>query len=389
MKDPVNWISNPRSGRLGGIAVSVLLGGAALVSCTTERTVEESVSADALNLPAIVKKRVTGADLDTARRWEVAGTDLGIPYRLENGSIGYLFGDTFRTPFPSSPGDTAWRSPVMLRSNDDPWAPDGIRFDSAAKVWGDGRAPEVVFNAHDTSRALGAEFTVIPNDGVSLPDNRQIISYMSINTWYDNEHPGPPGQGWKTNYAGLAFSDNGNDFVRTGTHWENNGANDDPFQMQTFARDGDWIYVFSVRAGRQFGPMMLQKVHWTQILDRDAYIGWGYDFDRKTWAWGRPCTPILEGRFGEPSVRRLDDRTWAMAYLNVDFPGGPSIVTRTATGPDKPWSGESLQVHWSQEPYLYGGFIHPRSRAGFGNLHIMVSKWTTDRYDVTQWVGSL
>src|SRR5262245_20604674 len=32
--------------------------------------------------------------------------------------------------------------------------------------------------------------------------------------------------------------------------------------------------------------------------------------------WGRPCTGILHGRFGEPSVRRLVDGTWAMAYLN-------------------------------------------------------------------------
>ncbi|GAB3960468.1 hypothetical protein GCM10027614_82430 [Micromonospora vulcania] len=46
------------------------------------------------------KKRLTGADLDTNSRWRVAGTDLGIPYVLENGSIGYLFGDTFNTPWP-------------------------------------------------------------------------------------------------------------------------------------------------------------------------------------------------------------------------------------------------------------------------------------------------
>jgi hypothetical protein len=121
--------------------------------------------------------------------------------------------------------------------------------------------------------------------------------------------------------------------------WYNNDANDDPFQMQTLARDGDWIYLFSVSAGRQPGPMMLQRVHWTRILDRGAYEGWGYDAAQGNWGWNRPCTPILEGHFGEPSVRRLDDGTWAMSYLNLDFPGGPSIVTRTATGPDQVWSG--------------------------------------------------
>src|SRR2546426_8654079 len=61
---------------------------------------------------AIWKKRLTGADLDTNRRWHVAGTDLGIPYVLENLSIGYLFGDTFNTPganTPPLPND--WRAP--------------------------------------------------------------------------------------------------------------------------------------------------------------------------------------------------------------------------------------------------------------------------------------
>src|SRR5262249_49123054 len=99
------------------------------------------------------KKRLTGADLDTNRRWLVAGTDLGIPYILENGSIGYLFGDTFNTPWPegpSPPPQNDGRAPVMLRSNVHPSAPGGIVFDSAAKVAGNGRAPEILdHNAHN------------------------------------------------------------------------------------------------------------------------------------------------------------------------------------------------------------------------------------------------
>src|SRR3954447_6782441 len=97
-------------------------------------------SADA----ATWKKRVTGADLDTNARWSVAGTDLGIPYVLENGSIGYLFGDTFNTAWPEGPPvPNDWRSPVMLRSAIHPGAPGGVVFDSAARVAGNGRAPEL------------------------------------------------------------------------------------------------------------------------------------------------------------------------------------------------------------------------------------------------------
>lgn len=62
---------------------------------------------------AVFKKRLTGEDLDTGHRWGVAGTDLGIPYLLENNeSIGYIFGDTFSTQFPEDDND--WRSPVIL-----------------------------------------------------------------------------------------------------------------------------------------------------------------------------------------------------------------------------------------------------------------------------------
>jgi hypothetical protein len=172
--------------------------------------------------------------------------------------------------------------------------------------------------------------------------------------------------------------------------WWNDRANTDPFQMWTMQRDGDWVYVFSVKSGRQKGPMKLQRVHWQHMFDKSRYQGWGWDCTN--WGWGRPCTPILEGTFGEPSVRKLDDGTWAMCYLNAKT---GNIVSRTASGPDRVWSDEKIQVASKQEPNLYGGFIHPWSRRGRNKLHIMVSKWTRDlngittAYHVSQYVGTL
>ena len=336
------------------------------------------------------RKRVTGADLDTNHRWQVAGTDLGIPYVLENGSIGYLFGDTFNTPWPEGPPTpNDWRSPVMLRSNVHPGAQGGIVFDSAAKVSGNGRAPELMRNGHNGVGIDGVwEVTVIPNDGIAFPETRrQLISYMSIQNW---NSAGAAGPHWKSNYAGLAYSDNGNDFIRTPLKWWNSADNKDPFQMWSMQRHGDWVYVFSVRSGRQDGPMMLRRVRWDRMFDQGAYEGWGWN--GSNWGWGRPCTPILNGRFGEPSVRRLADGTWAMAYLNC---ATGCIVTRTATGPDRAWSGEKVQVWPWQEPAMYGGFIHPWSAKGSNKLHMMVSKWTrgadgrSTAYHVSQFVGTL
>lgn len=336
----------------------------------------------AQNGKSVYKKRLTGEDLDTGHRWGVAGTDLGIPYILENESIGYLFGDTFSTQWPEDGHD--WRAPVMLRSAVHPGDAGGIIFDSAAGVPGDGLAPEITHNGHRGDDGWGtSEVSVIPNDGIGFPETKeQIVSYMSIKSW----------DPWSTNYAGLAHSTDGNTFTRLDIKFENNADNSDPFQMWTMQRDGDWVYIFSVKAGRQEGPMMLQRVPWDKMADQTAYQGWGWN--GQDWGWDRPCTPILEGTFGEPSVRKLSDGTWAMVYLDLGGPQ-PNIVSRTAAGPDQVWSGPTIQVTWNQEPFLYGGFIHPWSTSKENDLHLMVSKWAHDAnghstaYHVSQYIGSL
>jgi hypothetical protein len=368
-----------------------ILGGclALLLGCDgTLLTGEAEVSsreASGLKGAASFRKRLTGADLDTSRRWQVAGTGLGIPFVLENGSIGYLFGDTFASALPEGPPlPNDWRAPVMLRSNVHPGAASGIVFDSAARVLGDGRAPELMKNGHHGVGIDGVrEVSVIPNDGISFPETgRQLISYLSIEHWTS---AGPAGPDWKSNYAGLAYSDNGNDFVRTHLKWWNDAQNTDAQQMWTMQRDGDHVYVFSVRSGRQQGPMLLRRVRWDRMFFPHEYEGWGWDGER--WRWGQPCTPILKGRFGEPSVRRLDDGTWVMSYLNA---ATGQIVTRTAPGPDRVWSEEKVQVTSVQEPCLYGGFIHPWSRSGAHNLHLVVSKWCQGAaYHASQYAGTL
>jgi hypothetical protein len=81
-----------------------------------------------------------------------------------------------------------------------------------------------------------------------------------------------------------------------------------------------------------------------------------------------------------------------MAYLNC---ANGCIVTRTASGPDRVWTPEKVQVTSWQEPGLYGGFIHPWSTRNPDDLHLMVSKWTrtaqnvSTAYHVSQFVGSL
>ena len=353
---------------------------------------------------AVFVERISGADRSTFTKGRVGGTDLLIPYKLENGSVGYLGGDSFEGPFP---GSANWRSPVLFRSGLDP-STNVITFDSAASVPananGNFLTPEICINQHSANdfNAWGTEFTVIPNDAVSFSQTgRQVMSFMSINRWRNqanNNLNGVPGD-WRTNYNALAYSDNGNTFTRLGgdgdnTVWWNNEQNSSPFQMMSFADGQDgFVYAYSVKSGRQRSPLMLQRVPWDRMFSKSAWQGWNNNGG--TWHWGGPdeCTSLFpEKYFGEPSVRRLSDGTWAMAYLtntvNI-FQGGPmGIVTRKSSNGIN-WGPEVVQAVGQVEQNLYGGFIHPYSTSAPNKLSLFISRWNAQAYHVQQHRGTL
>lgn len=347
-------------------------------------------------LPPPIKQgdltRDTGIDMQPCRDFGVCGTDLGIPFTLPNGSIGYLFGDTFVVAGPHipnlEPGSDEWRSPVMLRSNITPVKGQPIIFDNAAGLIDKGLAPEFMLNKHRSD----GEISILPNDGVSFPENGQIIiSYMSIGEGMTKDNPH-----WRTNYSGLAISYDGNAFERIPLSvdapiWNNDIQNSDPYQMWSMQRDGDYVFIVTVRAGRQSGPMMLLRVPWDQMLKKSAYECWDGS------GWGGACQPLLPlSKYGEPSLRKLSDGTWVLSYVDFTY---TQLITRTAKKPEGPWSTEKVQLTWRQLNALYGGFIHPQSTAS--DLVLMVSAWqakvhdpNTDeddeliRYDVSHFVGS-
>ncbi|KAH8427332.1 uncharacterized protein LDX57_005046 [Aspergillus melleus] len=320
---------------------------------------------------AVFKKRLTCEDCDSGRRWGVTATDLGIPYVQDDGEIGFLFGDTLSSKRVEDAKD--WRCPVMLRSRIHPGEEDGLEFQGAAGVDADadGLAQQITHNGNrgdDGTNSGIWEYSVLPNDGISFPETGEhFISYMSVMNW-----TAP----WTPNYSGLAVSTDGNTFERLdNSKWWNNEDNTDPFQMWTMQRDDQWVYIFSTRSPVQFGPMLLQRVRWDLIKDKDEYECWG--LDGNGWDWGDHCSPILEGTFGEPSVRKLEDGTWAMVYLNAPSTN-PWIVSRTAKRPTGPWSEEKVQVEQVGDgSLLYGGFIHPWSTTQPNGLYLMVSNWTS------------
>lgn len=306
--------------------------------------------------------RDTGMDMQPCAEFKVCGTDVAHPFLLPNGSVGYLLGDTFAVagPFLKNipPGEDMYRAQAMLRSNDLPTAGDPITFDSAAGLEGTGVAPEILGGWH-----------MLVNDGVSLPNGDIIVSYqhtVAVENSKDNT--------WHTDYAGLAISHDGNNFDLTGLAWENDVEDNlDPYQMWSMQRDGDYVYIVSVRTGRREGPMMLFRSRWDQMLQQDAYEYW----NGEQWGKKADAKPIQEGHFGEPSLRKLSDGMWVMSY--TDYSHGPRVVTRTIVdptqGPEGTWSEPKVQLTWKDLKNPYGGGIHPYSTKD--NLILMISTWQT------------
>jgi hypothetical protein len=325
--------------------------------------------------------------MPTTTRFGVDATDLMIPFTNCTGSVDFAGGDTFDT---ATPGVGNWRSPIILRSNETPVPGQPLNFDSAAGADSNGTAHDIMPNGHQS----GGEYSVIPTDGICI-GNMEVVSYMSIQAWWPT-----PDRAWTDRYAGLAVSfDDGNHFTRLDSPdtptmtWPENGNGNDPYQVMSMQRDGDWIYIISVEAGRKPATntrMMLQRVPWAGMLDKSAYQCWtgaSWTSDYST------CQPLLTGSFGEPSLRLLSDGTWAMSYMDASAPDAPWIVTRTATSPTGPWSPPKTQLTWDQNPFMYGGFIYPRSTRD--NLMLMISTWIPPdsglppRYDVSVFYGKL
>lgn len=348
---------------------------------------------------------VSGTNTSTWRKGMVGATEMLIPFQIENGSVGFLGGNSYSS---ERPGGTDHRSPVGFRSNQEPKT-GLIVFDSAYKAPGtangDHLAGELVPNkhVHYDNNFYGLETTVIPNDGFSFArTGRQIISYQSVNRYRNpntTNMSGIPGE-WRSNVTSLAFSDDGQNFTEVWrvpgatAFWQNDASNSSPFIAQSW-QDGfdDYVYMISVKAGRQTTPMMLQRVYWDKTFYRPFYQGW-----RKkngVWGWGKPdeCTSLFDEKvIGEPSLRRFDDGTWAMSYTTNTIPladGGPfGIVTRTAPGPTGPWSPEKVQVTQEEIPNLAGGYIHPYSDAGERGMTLFVSEKTADVSRVIQVRGT-
>jgi hypothetical protein len=138
--------------------------------------------------------------------------------------------------------------------------------------------------------------TKIATGGVNV-NSRGYLAYMSVRHW------GLPGH-WTTNYAGIATSDdNGQTWTEVpGARRDNTADRGDKFQMVSFARLDNYVYLFGTPNGR-FGNTYLARVPDNKLTTPADYQYWTGTGGWRT-GTDRIASPILPGPVGEISSRR-------------------------------------------------------------------------------------
>lgn len=286
--------------------------------------------------------QVTGmASPNSTQNYNMLGTDLGIMWDSGHGEMLTAFGDTAGVGFPNllSGSMWAWRSNVLVRSHTrDPR--HGIYFDSVVRdVFGQARdlipSPKIPF----------LEISRIPTAGISV-NGVQYMSLMSVKTW------DTPGE-WTTNYSGLAASaDNGETWADlTFTRRPNEGGNRN-FQMNAFVKDGGFVYVYGTASGRD-NAAFISRVREADFQNLGTYEYW----DGGAWKHGdvNAAQPIMHG-VGELSVMWND---YLGQYVSLTTDPFNSVVMRTASAPQGPWSPPRVLIDARELPTAYAPSIFP------------------------------
>lgn len=352
---PVRSARWPRVFAVATLTAGLALGGQAAGAAEPEQPAPQPMPPS----PAVMIAQMSGssATTDTAAKWRVTGTDLGIMWDNGDGEVLTAFGDTFGDWGGPGGGGGDWRSNVLLRSSDADLT-DGMSFDSAVEDV-PGHAGELI----PSQKQPGIEHTTIPTAGIAIGD-RQYMAFMSVREW------GLPGQ-WATNFSRIAYSDdNGETWNSTdGPTWQNTSDGQHPFQMVAFEKRDGFVYMFGTPNGR-LGAVHVARVAEANMLDKTAWQYW----DGTDWSAGdgTGAAAIVPPMNSELSVQyNAYTGKWLMVTLDGKADG--TMLLRTADRPEGPWTTGEGVANSNDYPGLYGGYMHPWSDGP--NLYLAMTQW--------------
>lgn len=296
-------------------------------------------------------------------QWGIGGTDLGAMVRMPSGELLAVFGDTFEQDTVGGPG---WRSPVGLIGHLD---------EQGVLQWDQAAGPNPSYAEKWWHYDQGGEVfsTVLPSDVVVVGD--AIYLHVMVNKGLGNVL-------WTEVWRST-------DNARSFQHLYKIDGWEDSDEAQLWGWDYDpsdgYVYAMTTKFDRQRG-LRLRRIPADRMHDKTAWEKWGWHGDR--WAWGEHTTPILGGKFGEFTLRRLGDEQWVLAMFDA---GAYRIDVRTLSHPTA--NMYSAPVHtvltggsWGMENHqdgvvaqLYGAYVVPGSELGVvDGFQLVVSQWNTD-----------
>ncbi|MGW5152171.1 DUF4185 domain-containing protein, partial [Rhodococcus koreensis] len=175
-------------------------------------------------------------------QFDIGGTDLGIPFRMPNGQIGFLLGDTFAGTQPQVGGPN-WRSPMLLRSTThDVTTP--ITFASAARG-----ARQLWDYVHDNPEYS----TILPCDAITI--GTRIYLWVMVTKGLGNEK-----------WCEIRYSDDlGENWTDTGVKWSTS-VYGGKRTMVTWEKGGDgFVYIISTGGLTRNKNAILHRVPEAQI----------------------------------------------------------------------------------------------------------------------------
>lgn len=293
---------------------------------------------------------------NTAERFNVGGTDLGIYWRMGNNKVGILFGDTYGKEW--RPGFIPdWRSNILAFSTDTD-LDDGLTFDSMV-CSENGDAKQIIYSAHDTSG--NGDYSSIPTAAIRI-NGIDYVHYMNVKCW---------NPAWITNWSGYAVSkDNGN----TWELYKNIYSATSRFAQQALWEKDDYVYCIGSIIGRR-GLPYLARFKPENILDPQKYEYWN---SNNGWLEGdeNGSTPLFgnyqDEMYAEPTLIYHDYfKKWITVYYNEIK---NQIVMRSADEINGEWSNESIIAEGSEYTMPYGGFIYPLN-LNEPHIYISLSQW--------------
>ena len=195
--------------------------------------------------------RVTGNSLpdektpnpnQTAKNYDLGGTDLGIMWAMGHGKIGLFFGDSFGSDWTMDDNGKDWRS-NLLAFADKQDVSKGLKFSGMAMSSDGKKARQIIYSPHETSGK--GDYTAIPTGAIRI-NGVDYVSYMDVESW------GESGK-WTTNYSGLYKSvDNGKNWTKCEARF----SGDSHFAQTAFAERDGYVYMLGIGSGR-FGAAYL------------------------------------------------------------------------------------------------------------------------------------